>query len=112
MSTDLVQHWHGIFQKTTNWADGGAFVNQCPIVPSHNFTYTFDTTEQAVLLSTYLTHMVKLITLPLLQGTYWYHSHYEAQYCDGLRGPLVVYDPLDPHRDLYDIDDSETDTRY
>jgi hypothetical protein len=24
---------------------------------------------------------------------------------DGLRGPLVIYDPDDPHQDLYDIDD-------
>lgn len=25
-----------------------------------------------------------------------------AQYCDGVRGALVVYDPLDPFRNLYD----------
>ena len=41
------------------------------------------------------------------QGTYWYHSHYQAQYCDGLRGALVIYDPNDPHRRLYDIDNGE-----
>ncbi|KAF7979273.1 hypothetical protein HWV62_42962 [Athelia sp. TMB] len=29
-------------------------------------------------------------------------------YCDGLRGPLVIYDPEDPHRHLYDIDDEST----
>lgn len=38
-------------------------------------------------------------------GTWWYHSHLSAQYCDGLRGPLVIYDPNDPHADLYDVDD-------
>ncbi|ETW84966.1 laccase [Heterobasidion irregulare TC 32-1] len=38
-------------------------------------------------------------------GTWWYHSHLSAQYCDGLRGPLVIYDPKDPHADLYDVDD-------
>jgi hypothetical protein len=26
------------------------------------------------------------------------------QYCDGLRGPLVIYDPHDPHKALYDVD--------
>ena len=41
------------------------------------------------------------------QGTYWYHSHFKNQYCDGLRGPLVVYDENDPHRDLYDVDDGK-----
>lgn len=30
-----------------------------------------------------------------------------TQYCDGLRGPLVVYDPLDPHAKLYDVDDGQ-----
>ncbi len=43
------------------------------------------------------------------QGTYWYHSHYGLQYCDGLRGPLVIYDPNDPHRHLYDVDDGKLD---
>jgi len=28
-----------------------------------------------------------------------------TQYCDGLRGAMVVYDPQDPHLPLYDIDD-------
>ncbi len=39
------------------------------------------------------------------QGTYWYHSHFVNQYCDGLRGAFVVRDPQDPHADLYDVDD-------
>ena len=38
-------------------------------------------------------------------GTFWYHSHLSTQYCDGLRGPMVVYDPNDPHKSLYDVDD-------
>ena len=41
------------------------------------------------------------------QGTYWYHSHYEAQYCDGLRGALVIDDPDDPQKSLYDVDNGE-----
>jgi len=43
------------------------------------------------------------------QGTYWYHSHFQAQYCDGLRGALVIYDPHDPHAVLYDVDNGEID---
>jgi iron transport multicopper oxidase len=50
--------------------------------------------------------------LLLFQGTYWYHSHYQAQYCDGLRGALVIYDPNDPQARLYDVDDGEIDTRF
>ncbi|KAI0278401.1 laccase [Russula aff. rugulosa BPL654] len=87
---DLVTsiHWHGLFQRDTNYADGAAFVTQCPIVPGESFNYQFYSEEQA--------------------GTFWYHSHYQAQYCDGLRGPLVIYDENDPHGDLYDVDNEYT----
>ncbi|KAF8888308.1 laccase-5 [Infundibulicybe gibba] len=75
-------HWHGVLQHGTNWADGPVGVNQCPISPGHSFTYAFQPRGQA--------------------GTFWYHSHFANQYCDGLRGPLVIYDPHDPHKSLYD----------
>ncbi|KAH9991864.1 laccase [Russula vinacea] len=81
-------HWHGLFQQHTNYVDGPAFVTQCPIVPGHSFLYDFQALNQA--------------------GTYWYHSHFQNQYCDGLRGVLVVYDPDDPHLKLYDIDNEST----
>ena len=45
-------------------------------------------------------------------GTYWYHSHLSTQYCDGLRGPLVVYDPHDPQAHLYDVDNGENGRSY
>ncbi len=41
------QHWHGFFQKGTNWADGPAFVNQCPIATGHSFLYDFSAPDQA-----------------------------------------------------------------
>ncbi|TFL03430.1 laccase [Pterulicium gracile] len=81
-------HWHGLFQKGTNWADGPSFINQCPIASGNSFLYDFPTLDQV--------------------NTFWYHSHHEAQYCDGLRGPMVVYDPFDAHRRLYDVDDEST----
>nr|CBV46340.1 laccase [Meripilus giganteus] len=81
-------HWHGMFQHGTNWADGPAFVNQCPIASGNSFLYNFNVPDQA--------------------GTFWYHSHLSTQYCDGLRGPMVVYDPNDPNASLYDVDDEST----
>jgi hypothetical protein len=36
-----------------------------------------------------------------------YSASPDTQYCDGLRGPLVVYDPQDPHANLYDYDDGK-----
>ncbi|KAJ6537396.1 laccase [Mycena vulgaris] len=81
-------HWHGYFQANNSWADGPAFVTQCPIAANNSFLYSFPTGEQA--------------------GTFWYHSHLSTQYCDGLRGAMVVYDPEDPHLSLYDVDDDST----
>lgn len=51
----VVQHWHGIFQEGSSWADGPAGVTQCPISPSHSFLYQFNVLDQA--------------------GTFWYHYH-------------------------------------
>ncbi|KAG6907773.1 hypothetical protein DXG01_007486 [Tephrocybe rancida] len=82
------QHWHGIFQNGTNDADGSSMVTQCPIVPNDSFLYDFNVESQS--------------------GTFWYHSHYSTQYCDGLRGALVIYDDDDPYLDMYDIDDEST----
>ncbi|KAL5498594.1 LCC11_1 [Sanghuangporus vaninii] len=81
-------HWHGLLQKGTAEMDGPAFVSQCPIIPGNSFLYNF--------------------SVPGQSGTYWYHSHLSSQYCDGLRGPLVLYDPNDPHAGLYDVDDEST----
>jgi FtsP/CotA-like multicopper oxidase with cupredoxin domain len=42
------QHWHGLFQKGTNYDDGPAFVSQCPLVPNEAFQYQFQVPDQAV----------------------------------------------------------------
>ncbi|THH32865.1 hypothetical protein EUX98_g1350 [Antrodiella citrinella] len=88
MLTGTSIHWHGFFQKGSNWADGVSSVTQCPIISGNSFDYNFNVPDQA--------------------GTFWYHSHLSTQYCDGLRGPFVVYDPNDPQASLYDIDNEDT----
>ena len=60
--------------------DGIPGVQQCPIAPGTEFTYSFRAD---------------------LYGTSWYHSHYSAQYAAGIVGPMVVHGPN--HVD-YDID--------
>ncbi|KAL9621662.1 MAG: hypothetical protein Q9160_003915 [Pyrenula sp. 1 TL-2023] len=74
-------HFHGIFQNGTTEMDGSAGVSHCPIPAGSRFTYNF-TVDQP--------------------GTYWYHSHNQGQYPDGLRGPLIVNDPKSPYADQYD----------
>ncbi|TFK34056.1 laccase [Crucibulum laeve] len=81
-------HWHGLFMKGTSWADGPVGVTQCPISAGQSFLYDFNASDQA--------------------GTFWYHSHHSTQYCDGLRGAMVIYDSSDPHLDKYDIDNEAT----
>ncbi|KAK0749196.1 laccase with copper binding domain [Schizothecium vesticola] len=90
-------HWHGLLQQGTPWEDGSPGISQCPIAPSKSLTYEF---------------------IADLYGTSWYHSHYSAQYADGVTGPIVVHGPTQArydidvgpimlsdwhHRDYYDI---------
>ena len=63
-------HWHGLLQKNSSWYDGVPSVGQCPIAPDSDFTYTFRAG---------------------LFGSSWYHSHYSAQYADGLFGPMIIH---------------------
>ncbi|KAF8521280.1 laccase [Hysterangium stoloniferum] len=88
MRRSTTVHWHGIYQKKRAQDDGPAGVTQCPIAPKNSYSYLLDLGEQA--------------------GTFWYHSHLSTQYIDGLRGPLIIYDPHDPHKHLYDVDDQST----
>ncbi|KHO01937.1 Cupredoxin [Metarhizium album ARSEF 1941] len=78
-STSL--HFHGLFQNGTNNMDGPSGVTQCSIPPGNSFTYNFTVNQP---------------------GTYWYHSHNDGQYPDGLRGPLVVHDPEFPYKSEVD----------
>ncbi|KAH8696460.1 multicopper oxidase [Talaromyces proteolyticus] len=72
----ITLHWHGVTQRKTPWYDGVPGVSQCPIAPrGGRFKYTFQADQY---------------------GTGWYHSHYSAQYDDGLYGPMVIYGPLQP----------------
>ncbi|OBT63540.1 hypothetical protein VE03_07037 [Pseudogymnoascus sp. 23342-1-I1] len=71
-------HWHGLLQKETPWFDGIPSVSQCPIAPGSSFTYTFRADSY---------------------GTSWYHSHYSAQYADGLLGAMIIHGPPHAHYD-------------
>uniref|UniRef100_A0A1D1XQK1 Laccase n=1 Tax=Anthurium amnicola TaxID=1678845 RepID=A0A1D1XQK1_9ARAE len=39
-------HWHGVRQIRTGWADGPAYITQCPIQPGQNYVYNFTITGQ------------------------------------------------------------------
>ncbi|KAJ6378817.1 hypothetical protein OIU78_028940 [Salix suchowensis] len=48
-------HWHGLKQYRNGWADGPAYITQCPIQTRSSYTYDFNVTGQ--------------------RGTLWWHAH-------------------------------------
>nr|QCZ35198.1 laccase 31 [Salvia miltiorrhiza] len=48
-------HWHGLKQYRNGWADGPAYVTQCPVQTGQSYTYDFNVTGQ--------------------RGTLWWHAH-------------------------------------
>jgi len=73
-------HWHGLFQRTTNYLDGPIGSSQCPI--------NFNAKGSAKKNLNSLTYNFKVDN----SGTFWYHGHFKTQYVDGLYGPLIVED--------------------
>jgi len=51
----LIVGRHGIRQLRTGWADGPAYITQCPIQPGQQYVYNFTITGQ--------------------RGTLWWHAH-------------------------------------
>ncbi|KAG8371529.1 hypothetical protein BUALT_Bualt13G0097400 [Buddleja alternifolia] len=45
-SSNISLHWHGIRQMRTPWADGPAYITQCPIMPGATYTYRFTIENQ------------------------------------------------------------------
>jgi len=66
---NVSMHWHGITQDGTPFEDGASLITQCPLKSGESQTYIF------------------LVNKP---GTFWYHSHTQSQYTEGLWGPLIV----------------------
>ncbi|KAK4405272.1 Laccase-11 [Sesamum angolense] len=48
-------HWHGLKQYRNGWADGPAYITQCPVQTGRSYTYDFNVTGQ--------------------RGTLWWHAH-------------------------------------
>ncbi|GMN24459.1 hypothetical protein TIFTF001_000579 [Ficus carica] len=62
-------HWHGIRQLQTGWADGPAYVTQCPMQTGQSYVYNFTITGQ--------------------RGTLFWHAHISWLRAT-LYGPLVI----------------------
>ncbi|KAG6427551.1 hypothetical protein SASPL_111797 [Salvia splendens] len=62
-------HWHGIRQLRSGWADGPAYVTQCPIQTGQSYTYNFTITGQ--------------------RGTLFWHAHISWLRAT-LYGPIII----------------------
>lgn len=71
-NTNTSLHFHGIFQNGSNSMDGVPFLTQCPIAPGNTMLYNFTVDDNV--------------------GTYWYHSHTDGQYEDGMKGLFIIND--------------------
>ena len=73
-------HWHGIRQLNSCQDDGVPGITECPIAPGRTRQYKFRATQF---------------------GTTWYHSHFSAQYGDGVVGTMIIDGPATAN---YDVD--------
>lgn len=66
---NVTLHWHGIRQLRSGWADGPAYVTQCPIQTGQTYVYNFTVTGQ--------------------RGTLFWHAHISWLRAT-LYGPIVI----------------------
>ncbi|KAH9701002.1 hypothetical protein WN944_027969 [Citrus x changshan-huyou] len=62
-------HWHGIRQLRSGWADGPAYITQCPIQTGQSYVYNFTIVGQ--------------------RGTLWWHAHI-SWLRSTLYGPIII----------------------
>ncbi|KAL5545005.1 hypothetical protein UlMin_008789 [Ulmus minor] len=66
-------HWHGIRQLRTGWADGPAYITQCPISGGKSYTYRFTVVDQ--------------------RGTLLWHAHHSWQRAS-VYGAFIIHPRL------------------
>ncbi|KAL3623095.1 Laccase-17 [Castilleja foliolosa] len=66
---NITLHWHGIRQLRSGWADGPAYITQCPIQTGQSYVYNFTIVGQ--------------------RGTLWWHAHI-SWLRSTLYGPIVI----------------------
>ncbi|XP_020206918.1 laccase-17 [Cajanus cajan] len=66
---NVTLHWHGIRQLKSAWADGPAYITQCPIQTGQTYVYNFRVIGQ--------------------RGTLWWHAHI-SWLRTTLYGPIVI----------------------
>ncbi|EEF30828.1 laccase, putative [Ricinus communis] len=83
---NVTLHWHGVRQLRSGWADGPAYIAQCPIQTGQSYVYNFTVTGQ--------------------RGTLFWHAHISWLRAS-LYGPIVILPKKDasypfpqPHKEV------------
>ncbi|CAL1403249.1 unnamed protein product [Linum trigynum] len=66
-------HWHGIRQLRSGWADGPAYITQCPIQTGQSYVYNYTIVGQ--------------------RGTLWWHAHI-SWLRSTVYGPIIILPKL------------------
>ncbi|KAL5973370.1 Laccase-17 [Asimina triloba] len=69
VQNNLTLHWHGVRQLRSGWADGPAYVTQCPIQTGQSYVYNFTLTGQ--------------------RGTLFWHAHISWLRAT-VYGPIII----------------------
>ncbi|KAF3449167.1 hypothetical protein FNV43_RR09895 [Rhamnella rubrinervis] len=69
VQNNITLHWHGIRQLRSGWADGPAYITQCPIQTGQSYVYNFTVTGQ--------------------RGTLFWHAHISWLRAT-VYGPIVI----------------------
>ncbi|KAL0375229.1 UNVERIFIED_CONTAM: Laccase-17 [Sesamum radiatum] len=69
VSNNITIHWHGIRQLRSGWADGPAYITQCPIQTGQSYVYNFTVVGQ--------------------RGTLFWHAHI-SWLRSTVYGPLII----------------------
>ncbi|KAJ7545412.1 hypothetical protein O6H91_09G118700 [Diphasiastrum complanatum] len=67
---NITIHWHGVRQILSGWADGPAYITQCPVQTGQSYVYNYTLTKQS--------------------GTLFWHAH-ETWLRGTVYGPIVIY---------------------
>ncbi|XP_068658353.1 laccase-1 [Aristolochia californica] len=70
ISDNTTLHWHGVRQMRTGWADGPAYITQCPIQSNRSYKYRFRVINQ--------------------RGTLWWHAHLSWQRAS-VHGAFIIF---------------------
>ncbi|XP_050214218.1 laccase-17 [Mercurialis annua] len=73
VQNNISLHWHGIRQLRSGWADGPAYITQCPIQSGQSYVYNYTIVGQ--------------------RGTLWWHAHI-SWLRSTLHGPIIILPKL------------------